>query len=105
MRIQRYTFQAPVEIPAPSSSQMAGFLDVEPDGELYSIVCRSVEHYPVIVQRSTGARGVLIRAITNQAHDVPDVGKVTLAVQEFIIVPSANFTTYEDWDDEDWMVE
>jgi hypothetical protein len=105
MRTKKYTFETPVELPVPAVNQGAGFVDVVPDGELFSLAMRRIDEYPVIVQRSTGKRGHLVSAVTNQILNLSQFGKTTVVVQEFIVVTGSKPTHYDNWDDEDWHVE
>lgn len=118
MNPQKYTFDGSPKLPPttklPPSGKLeegnnpAALIDIaETSTGVFELVSRPIESGQPIVRKSTGQRGYLLRAVTNQIYNVPHFGKVTVTTEEVIAAPQedGDMKLYNQWDTSDWQIE
>ena len=103
MKPKQYTLEIAEPLPSPASQDFR-FLDVVEEDRVLRLRWRVPDDCPTIVRRSTGERGKLIRAVTDDWRTIPRHGKVTLTVAWFIRGDGGE-PIYHRWDENDWVVQ
>jgi len=112
MNPTKYTLLSPVVFPTPSPRASAAaastscpvaFIDIAEVNGDFVLYARELDDWPAVTHRTTGKRGRLVRAITNQIVDIPSLGKTTLTL-EWCIVVDGSSEIHAPWPESEWCV-